>query len=845
MVQKNKVTFKDPKTGKVVSIPKQGTVEQTIKRYNSRGGSSSNSGKSKNVVTFKDAKGNIVSVQKDGRTSEQVIKDHNEKVTTGKLSSPKEEKITEYQKRVSDTFKRQGYDVEVKGSTVTATRKVGGREEIKQVLPGGQIKTLGVSQSSDRTRLNIGAAPTTREQEIAGFREQARREGRTVKATPIIEDGKSKGLAFVAEEQERVQSTNLLKEQSESQRNKRPSLREKVDTSLDKEEGIVSFYKREATDIRERDPLLFKVGAGYSNAMIALAYGSGSVFKSAREKPIRTVVSLALLSAGLGAASRGITFATGLALPTSKAIVGVGALGGFLGYKEIKEPGSVTTVPGALSTASEFGSYALGIKAVGVAGKATYVASPRYIPFAETTPRTTVPEPTAEVIPQFQGSTRVGTSLEQISPSRKNSFLFSTTSSKSTTLFGPFSKLRSEFGKSKLVVKEPKLGEVGGERAKFKESFFFFSRGETYPIFGEQAVGRLGQVPRGEGTFGLIKSAPKRFGELFLRGDKPIILRAKETVSPFKPKEISKIKKGFTGSGLRETLGFQIRKSPGKIFPGPRTSALGSGELEFVAAQGTTFYRLSGPQRVTYSPSGQQFQKVIDIGLKPGVSPKGPYNLRGRLYNIADISMKDIFGIKAVRGVEIPKQVSEGRAIVGMTKLPKRGEIRRSISNPIRVMTSQRRMNSRGRLNIPLRREISLQRWRGIREREQVRGREGVRERNPIRVIERVIPRTRDRTEPRDRTRVVQRERNILRGRERPSRVRERTIRIYEEIIPPPPPGIIKFGLDRKANKKKKEKRYNVLGAYNPQIRSAGENIFGKSPKILTGISFERPIIKA
>ena len=66
-----------------------------------------------------------------------------------------------------------------------------------------------------------------------------------------------------------------------------------------------------------------------------------------------------------------------------------------------------------------------------------------------------------------------------------------------------------------------------------------------------------------------------------------------------------------------------------------------------------------------------------------------------------------------------------------------------------------------------------------------------------------------------------------------------------QKITPPPSPPGINFGFDikqTKSKKKKKSKLINTYGRYQPQLRSAGEEIFGKRTNILTGIGFERPI---
>ena len=65
---------------------------------------------------------------------------------------------------------------------------------------------------------------------------------------------------------------------------------------------------------------------------------------------------------------------------------------------------------------------------------------------------------------------------------------------------------------------------------------------------------------------------------------------------------------GTTGSKLRLELGKEVKSSPGKILPGVRTSAYGSGELEYVAGVGTEFYLLKGRTKTTFFPGISSYQ---------------------------------------------------------------------------------------------------------------------------------------------------------------------------------------------------------------------------------------------
>jgi hypothetical protein len=102
----------------------------------------------------------------------------------------------------------------------------------------------------------------------------------------------------------------------------------------------------------------------------------------------------------------------------------------------------------------------------------------------------------------------------------------------------------------KFTVKEPPTGSVGGDRAKFSEDFFYLSRGEAYPYFGESSVSRFGAVSRG-GTQSyftkIFTESPRRFKELFLRKEQPTILRfSTETVTPFSKESMKQISKSMT-----------------------------------------------------------------------------------------------------------------------------------------------------------------------------------------------------------------------------------------------------------------------------------------------------------
>lgn len=599
--------------------------------------------------------------------------------------------------------------------------------------------------------------------------------------------------------------------------------------------------------ISKHDPFKVRLQKTLYTVTAIGAKQTGTLIRNVQERPLQTAATLTAFALASPIGGRVLSLGTGLALKTAKSVVNLGILGGFLGYQEVKQPGSVTTVPGLLYTLPEFTQYALIAKAGGATVKAGVSLSPRFIPSYTTTAQVKPSRVSRSQIPIFEGSTRVegrGALLREVG---KEVTMFHTTGATPTEMFGkniptfgavgggPIARtFMARFGKAKFTVKEPAKGEVGGERARFGEDFFFTSPREAYTMFGEQAAGRLGGIGRAKGlerATAFIKTRPKAADELFLRSDMPLIYRIQGKVESFSPKTMARINRGETGANLRRTLVSEVKGRPG-IFPGTRTTALGRGELEFNIRVGTDLFKLRGPERFTYLPYSSRFARVVDIGLEPGKAAPVSYNLRGRLGNIGQIVLSDVFGLVKFRGISI-KEGGKARSARAITEITTRG----------RAGVTTRRFNYRdiGR-RIPAR-DISGFRERG-RERDRVRDpiRERPRERrgpDRIRIPERRVPeRIRDPVRPRrgrERTRGV---RDILREPGRTTRPRTR----LREPIPrvPPPPVYFQRGLgETKVSKKLRKVVPGTL--FRPSLRALAFDIKGPKPETLTGFEL-RPI---
>ena len=437
------------------------------------------------------------------------------------------------------------------------------------------------------------------------------------------------------------------------------------------------FVETQRIVVPKEAPFREKFAARLTNIGKYVGYGVGRTTEFVKERPVLAAGTIAAFELGTAGAGKVVRFGLGVTKPVAQRLVGTTALIGFAGYKEIQEPGSVTTIPGSLETIGEFGSFALIGGAATATVKGAVALTPRYIPTFRTTLKGGQQPAKPGELPIFNEAsvTRIAPETAQSKMIGKQVELFSSTATEPRTFFQqsikvgkykikiPFSgeyvprQLAADVGKAKFEVQAPAKGEVGGDRAKFNEDFFFLSAKEAYTGFGEQKVQRLGAVGRidtaklnkPQQAAAYLKSltieAPKRFKETFLRGEYQTIFRAKETVSDYPAELRARLRQGETGARIRKELAQSVAESPGKIFPGTKTGALGQGEIEFVAAQGTEFYLKSGRERYTITPEGD-FAKVVDIGLKPGEQvPVEPYVLSARLRNIGEFYAKDVFGI--------------------------------------------------------------------------------------------------------------------------------------------------------------------------------------------------------
>ncbi len=586
--------------------------------------------------------------------------------------------------------------------------------------------------------------------------------------------------------------------------------------------ALESFIKKGAV-ITKEDSILTRLRKTSFNISLLTGKGFGKTFEFARKKPLQFLGTVAVFEVGLAVGGRVVTAFTGLGLRPAKSIVGTVALAGFLGIKEVQEPGSVRTLPGAIATTTEFGTFVGGAKFVTTGVKVgRVVLDRRFIPFVKTSPEkipgvidtgpTKPPPPSIKPgeIPIFIGGTRTGTVAEQALKKEVTipQQFFTTTATTPRGFFGGRTTrfLKDILGRDiSFEVKEPLPKEVGAERAKFKEFGLFLSRGEAFTVFGETAVGRLGTAEVRGGT--VLKRtgrflSPKRIVEL-LRTAKPTILRfPQEQAQRFPPRLESKIREGQFGSRLRRLLG-QFVKQPsqvGKVIPGTRTSGLGTGELEFIIPVGSKVFLLEGPTKTTFSPNLGRFVRVVDVGLKPGKAPEVPFNLKQRLINVVDISLQEVLGIRTfgIRGLE------KGKAMKVIPKAKKEIPFRplekvavRSVLRPKDLSRELSRIRDVARER-QIERELERTRQR---ERARDRTRERIREVTRERIIERPRERVTLREVAREVTRERPREREIERLRER-LRLRDRTVERVRDRIrerprvgepPPPPPGRLLF----------------------------------------------------
>jgi len=135
--------------------------------------------------------------------------------------------------------------------------------------------------------------------------------------------------------------------------------------------------------------------------------------------------------------------------------------------------------------------------------------------------------------------------------------------------------------KMKVVLEELGRRGAGKERKPFEEYFLFTQKKAVSPEFGKKGV---------------------------------LEIKAKPT--PFSKKAMKEIEAGLGGAELRRKLVTEVKRQPGKIFPGTRTAALPRGKLgefEFVIAAGT---RLYGKRRLP------QWTTFYEPGIKPPKTPR-------------------------------------------------------------------------------------------------------------------------------------------------------------------------------------------------------------------------------
>lgn len=599
--------------------------------------------------------------------------------------------------------------------------------------------------------------------------------------------------------------------------------------------------RRDKSTFRER------LGIQLARTTAITGFGFGRTFEFARERPLEFAGTLAAIQLGVPLAARGVAGLTGVSLRTGKSIVGLGLLGGFGAVKEIREPGSITTVAGGLGTVTEFGTFALAAKGAGVAVRGTRILTdPRFIPFIKTSPeggpgifktgKTKPPSPTKDIssIRLFVSGTRTGTAAQEAlsGTARARQQFFTTTAVTKEQFFGgAVSRGAKEIigVAPKFKVEKPSLQEVGPDRAKFEEFGLFLGRGEAFTVFGETGVGRLGSAEVRTSVKEIkdpldFRIAGERIGrffsqqrtaELFARTATPTILRFPTgQVTRFPPRLEKKIREGSFGPELRRELGREIKRpeSIGKIFAGPRTAGLGFGEQEFLIPPESKIFLLKGQPpggRFTFSPNLGQFQNVIDVGLRKGISPTGPFNIRGRVKNVVGIGLEEILGIRTF-GIEgLPK----GKSIVERLTVQRKtiSEVRK-VTPSIQRPSIVRRVPTRDRIidRVVGRERIRERPRERVRERPRERIRERPRERvrDRVREVTRLRVRERPRERPRERVRERFRFRERIRGRER--------VRPRITITPTPPPSIIRLPrrgrIEPPQKTKKKERKRRFRG---------------------------------
>ena len=146
------------------------------------------------------------------------------------------------------------------------------------------------------------------------------------------------------------------------------SLSERIDVSMARGETSAQFFEREGIKI---DPVVglksFKIEnilGTFANVQIQAARGFAPSWKFIEKRPVQTAVGLAAVGLTLGAGTAVIAGVTGVSASVVGAGIGGSLIAGFGIAKEFKEPGSVTTLPGLISTTTEFGTFALFGKAV-------------------------------------------------------------------------------------------------------------------------------------------------------------------------------------------------------------------------------------------------------------------------------------------------------------------------------------------------------------------------------------------------------------------------------------------------------------------------------------------------
>lgn len=294
------------------------------------------------------------------------------------LERPVNERLTERQARMLDTFRAQGKD---------ALALPGGAVQVNSINAAGQAQkqiygTEWVSQEPGNYGTPTGAYTAQQAVRYSGPASAQFQEGFEEHLSPNVvkqlnddQIGIYKDIDHVSEKDLNSWRVNQgVNGEHNNLANFYNPLQSGYNSSLDfpsnqslqvasAEKGAIDIFTEQGAIIYETDPFLTRLRKTAYNFDLLAGASFGNVVSSAVKHPVQTGITITAFFAGGAILSTGLK-ALGMAPALANTVSGTTILAGFLGYQELSEPGSVISVPGAISTGVQLGTFQLAFSGV-------------------------------------------------------------------------------------------------------------------------------------------------------------------------------------------------------------------------------------------------------------------------------------------------------------------------------------------------------------------------------------------------------------------------------------------------------------------------------------------------